>query len=1143
IEREMSVYTFGLGVNGALGHGDEQSQNLPKKIQYFGDNNKRIKRIACGSYHTVFITDDDELYMTGISQDPKNGTTLFYGRTGTTEPLTTGSDTSSQTDDRKLSITASESGGNSPPTSAADASITAQQQHPQPHPQRIDEDKRTETMEGISLITSIWMTDVKPPVTTPIRISLDFLQGSPHSSVKQVALGNYHIVILTEGGNVWSWGSNSNGQLGIGLDVHSNTPRMVELKCVKHIATGVKHTAAINEWGELYMWGINDHGELGLGDTGHRRLPTRVSKLKSEYVTMVACSSTHSVCCTDSGKMYSWGQCDKLGKIQTVPTVLPFQNHLEGDADGGGCGGGGEVRQIACGEWQIAALTQLGEVYLWEVGGRPTPIHHLLAQHSVRSITMGNFHLVCLTDKGQVITLGRNKSGQLGRILASTEQGYQPGLVKELCHDEETATTKVGLPDKDFVIQIQAGEYHSVALVHDAPKTKALLNLLKVQRNYLRQLNILSKIYYKSMMTIATPSDPLVTSLLQQTASGQNPSSHPSAASIFNTNQVNNPYITPNSPQFGSTPPSPASALAPPSSPSNPHTQAITSSSSASSPNLMSPSGSSTVRLRTASMATIRGLFGLNALSSMSTEETSITEEEVSGIFCDLTLLIRSTQIFLSRLDSRLDNWDVINKVVGDIFLDDNIMSNYRVYIPFSDNYNSACMTLFNARKRTEKLTTLLKECEKRSQSFGIRLDQSLVQDMDLKSLLLAPLQNIPRLYIMLKKHKQDIQSLSTHKDSELLNQAAGKFQVLLERMNQNFQFVDAVEILNCSSNEYGNPQIMGGSLAQLVDKLTHHNISDPNFGNVFLLTFRAFTTPLHLMDMLYEKYEKTPAVKNRVLNILTAWIVNHFYDFENDPIQEIMDLPNHHPSSLSVRMEDWIKTSNNTLMNSVKKEYEKQRGRVTNTNINHAQQSVESRLNSLSVKIPIPASTPTISLLDFSSMEIAQTITVLNHLYFAKIDKREFLNQAWAKKKAPNIQASTDHFNRLSQLVVSEIVQQKMSKQRAATLSHFVAVAQNCFELNNFTGVAAIIYGLNSGPISRLKKTWSKLSKDTMNTFEYLEKVVTPLKNYISLRHLMATVQPPCTPFLGIYLKDLTFTEDGNPSVIGGLINFYKAP
>jgi hypothetical protein len=68
----------------------------------------------------------------------------------------------------------------------------------------------------------------------------------------------------------------------------------------------------------------------------------------------------------------------------------------------------------------------------------------------------------------------------------------------------------------------------------------------------------------------------------------------------------------------------------------------------------------------------------------------------------------------------------------------------------------------------------------------------------------------------------KELETLSTHNS---LAGALVKLSALLDRLNQNFQFVDPLDLLNCTPNEMGYPQVMGGSLAQLVDRLTHHNI------------------------------------------------------------------------------------------------------------------------------------------------------------------------------------------------------------------------------------------------------------------------------------------------------------------------------
>jgi len=91
---------------------------------------------------------------------------------------------------------------------------------------------------------------------------------------------------------------------------------------------------------------------------------------------------------------------------------------------------------------------------------------------------------------------------------------------------------------------------------------------------------------------------------------------------------------------------------------------------------------------------------------------------------------------------------------------------------------------------------------------------------------------------------------------------------------------------------------------------------------------------------------------------------------------------------------------------------------------------------------------------------------------------------------------------------------------------------------------MAALIAGLNSPPIRRLKRSWEHLHTRTIAQLDDVEKTLDSGKNFTGYRQLLATVSPPCVPFLGVYLTVLTFIQDGNKDILvkeGNLINFNK--
>lgn len=70
IDEHGHVHTWGLGMDGQLGHGNKDSINTPTKIQKFQDFAKKVK---CGAGHTGIVTKDGDLYLMGRGRDGQLG--------------------------------------------------------------------------------------------------------------------------------------------------------------------------------------------------------------------------------------------------------------------------------------------------------------------------------------------------------------------------------------------------------------------------------------------------------------------------------------------------------------------------------------------------------------------------------------------------------------------------------------------------------------------------------------------------------------------------------------------------------------------------------------------------------------------------------------------------------------------------------------------------------------------------------------------------------------------------------------------------------------------------------------------------------------------------------------------------------------
>uniref|UniRef100_A0A8D0HPI1 Ras protein specific guanine nucleotide releasing factor 1 n=1 Tax=Sphenodon punctatus TaxID=8508 RepID=A0A8D0HPI1_SPHPU len=158
----------------------------------------------------------------------------------------------------------------------------------------------------------------------------------------------------------------------------------------------------------------------------------------------------------------------------------------------------------------------------------------------------------------------------------------------------------------------------------------------------------------------------------------------------------------------------------------------------------------------------------------------------------------------------------------------------------------------------------------------------------------------------------------------------------------------------------------------------------------------------------------------------------------------------------------------------------------------------------------------------------------------------REFFGQGWMKleknERTPYIMQNTKHFNDISNLIASEILRSEDVNARVSTMEKWVAVADICRCLHNYNAVLEINSSLNRSAIFRLKKTWLKVSKQTKALIDKLQRLVSSEGRFKNLREALKNCDPPCVPYLGMYLTDLAFIEEGTPNYTeDGLVNFSK--
>ena len=139
------------------------------------------------------------------------------------------------------------------------------------------------------------------------------------STLCMIASNMYHTLALGSGGELYAWGGNGLGQLGLGpesrkvgsegfpkklWDQETNKQKFV------FVSAGWYHSSAVTEEGRVYIWGAGGDGQLGLGITTWPRVfPTRVTGLiEQEHVVMTSCGDEHTLLLTIDGRLWSTGR-------------------------------------------------------------------------------------------------------------------------------------------------------------------------------------------------------------------------------------------------------------------------------------------------------------------------------------------------------------------------------------------------------------------------------------------------------------------------------------------------------------------------------------------------------------------------------------------------------------------------------------------------------------------------------------------------------------------------------------------------------------------------------------------------------------------------------------------------------------------
>uniref|UniRef100_A0A674IMW8 HECT and RLD domain containing E3 ubiquitin protein ligase 4 n=1 Tax=Terrapene triunguis TaxID=2587831 RepID=A0A674IMW8_9SAUR len=314
---------------GQLGLGgiDEEIVLEPRKSDFF--LNKKVRDVGCGLRHTVFVLDDGTVYTCGCND---------LGQLG-----------------HEKSRKRPEHVG------ALDAQNIVSVSCGEAHTLALN-DKGQVYAWGLATDGQLGLPGTEECIRIPRNIkSLSDIQ------IMQVACGYCHSLALSKGSEVYSWGQNKYGQLGIGYEFKKQTsPQLIKSLLgipFAQIAAGGAHSFVLTLSGAIFGWGRNKFGQLGLNDENDRYVPNLLKSLRSQKIIHICCGEDHTAALTKEGGVFTFGAggYGQLGHNSTSHEINPRKVfELMGSI----------VTQIACGRQHTSAFVpSSGRIYSFGLGG------------------------------------------------------------------------------------------------------------------------------------------------------------------------------------------------------------------------------------------------------------------------------------------------------------------------------------------------------------------------------------------------------------------------------------------------------------------------------------------------------------------------------------------------------------------------------------------------------------------------------------------------------------------------------------------------------------------------------------------------------------------------------------------------------
>jgi len=233
----------------------------------------------------------------------------------------------------------------------------------------------------------------------------NFLSNNSNVIMSWTSIGGgvSHAAAIRSDGKLFTWGFNTQGQLGDGTTVAKSSPVQIGSDSWTAVAAGLNYTVGLKSGGTLFSWGVNTSGVLGDGTTVNKSSPVQIGS-SSWTAVYTGGAATHVAAIRNDGTLWMWGEAGsgQLGQLTEPPASWT---------------------QICGGDSWTMALRSDGALFTWgynnygQLGAgnttnRSSPVQ--LGASSWTAIAAGGEHALAIRIDGRLFSWGRNSEGQLG---------------------------------------------------------------------------------------------------------------------------------------------------------------------------------------------------------------------------------------------------------------------------------------------------------------------------------------------------------------------------------------------------------------------------------------------------------------------------------------------------------------------------------------------------------------------------------------------------------------------------------------------------------------------------------------------------------------------------------------------------------